>query len=392
MPCADSAQLRKYAETIVRVGLNLRPGQRLLIAEPYELQGVARAAAGLVAEIRVAAARSGGGRVRVLWGDERRLQLAVRRGAGWFFHLRLKRHAAVMRQHISRGDALLFLQSSHPHLLGDVPVDRAADFRRRTSRTFGRIAARLTAGATNWTAVCAPTPAWADAVYPDLPAPRRLAALWGDVLAACRIHDGDPAPAWWAHLDVLARRRDELNARRPAGLHFRGPDTDLRVALPEDHVWCTANLTTQDGRPFVANLPTDEIFTLPRRDSAAGVVRVARPVVYGGRVMEGMELEFHHGAVVRARARSGGETLERMLATDPGACRLGEVALVPEETSLSRTGRLFYHPLLDENASHHLALGEAYAFTFRSAASARPNRSLIHVDLPLGPVEATVLP
>lgn len=296
--------LRALAEVIVRVGLNLQSGKRLLIAEPYELQGVSRQAAALVEAVDCCA-----------------------------------RHAGLM---------------------AGVPDGEVDALRTIARRHFGPIAQQLVRGATNWMVACAPTLAWADTVFADFPAGERLPRLWADVFAACRVGDRDPPAAWRDHLVALRRQCEELNARRSSTLCFRGPGTDLTVALPREHIWCTAELATTAGRSFLANVPTEEIFTLPHRDSADGTVRVARPVVHGGAMIE-------------------------------GAARLGEVALVPPATAIARTGRLFHHPLLDENALAHVALGEAYPFAHRGGmtlsadqlASAGFNRRLVHVDLPL---------
>jgi aminopeptidase len=188
-----------------------------------------------------------------------------------------------------------------------------------------------------------------------------------------------------------------LNAQRFKSLTYQGEGTHLTVTLPPEHLWCTASLRTKTGVPFVANLPTEEVFTLPDKDSAHGTVRIARPITFGGSVIDGIELEFQRGRVVKASARTGDALLQRLLDTDAGACRLGEVALVdnePEWAPVSppspiaggNTGgspRLFHHALLDENACSHLALGEGYGFCLKSPNSAALNRSLIHVDLPV---------
>jgi aminopeptidase len=182
---------------------------------------------------------------------------------------------------------------------------------------------------------------------------------------------------------ALQNRRDKLNSLRLTTLRYAGDGTDFTLTLPPEHVWCTAQLTLHSGVAFVANLPTEEVFTTPHKDSAAGTVRVARPINYGGAMIDGIELEFRQGRVVRASARSGHDLLNRLLDTDDGAVRLGEVALVPHATTLASSGRLFHHSLLDENASDHIALGEAYDFCLRSPNPRATNRSLIHVDLSL---------
>jgi aminopeptidase len=257
------------------------------------------------------------------------------------------------------------------------------EFRHIVWEHFGPIAQVLTAGATNWTVATAPIPVWADAVYPHRPPGERLAALWAEVFAAMRVSEPDPVAAWKTHLASLRQRAADLNARRLSRLRYTGAGTDLAVGLPPEHVWCTACLTTKSGQPFVANLPTEEIFTAPHRDSAGGNARISRPINYGGAVIDGIELSFKRGRVVDASARTGGDLLKRLLETDEGAARLGEVAIIPGETSLGRSGRLFFNPLLDENATSHIALGEGYAFSLSSPNPAALNRSLIHVDLPL---------
>jgi aminopeptidase len=372
-------RLRAFAEVIVRAGLNLQRGQRLLIAEPYELQGVARSAE-VIVEAVIKAAGTG---VEVIWGDGAQLrQFALNKDWRGFVQ-QAGAHARHMQEFINRGDALLFLQSSQPRLLAGVPAADATELRRIGWEHYGPIAQQLVQGATNWTIAPAPIPAWAHAAYPDLPEGQRLAALWEEVFTALRVNEPAPLAAWQVHLAFLSQRRAELNTRQLRSLRYKGEGTDLTVALPPEHTWCSAQLTTRAGLHFVANLPTEEVFTAPHRDSAEGMVRVSRPVSYSGAIIAGIDLVFRRGRVVSATAQAGAELLQRLLDTDDGAARLGEVAIVPEETSLARTGRLFYHPLLDENARSHVALGEAYGFCLRRPNPAALNRSLVHVDLPL---------
>lgn len=416
MPSDFEPRLRAFAEVIVRVGLNLQPGQRLLIAEPYELQGVARGAEVVVKAVGKAAATG----VEVIWGDGAQLrQFALNKDWRGFVQ-QVGAHARRMQEYIWNGDALLFLQSSQPRLLDGVPAGHVAELRRIGWEHFGPIAQQLVPGATNWTVAPAPTPAWAHAAYADLPSDQRLGALWDDVFEAMRIPgrsaisgraeenppegrvppEDSPVTVWQRHLDALQQQCASLNARRLRTLGYKGAGTDLTVALPPGHLWCTARLTTKSGLPFVANLPTEEVFTAPHRDSANGTVHVARPVSYGGAVIEGIELEFKRGRVVAASARTGPDLLTRLLDTDEGAGRLGEVAVVgyaggsssPDlglsghkapPTNWQKSGRLFFHPLLDENARSHVALGEAYGFCQRPPDPAALNRSLVHVDLPV---------
>jgi len=387
-----AARLRRYAEVIVRVGLNLRAGQRLLLAEPFELQGVARDAAPLVDAIRTAARAAGAVDVDVIWGDEARWRAAALRGGDRAFARELERNGERMRAHAAGGGALLFLQSSHPGLMSGVSAEYVARVREAGWHAYGRVAPDLIAGRTNWTTVPAPTAAWAVAVFPDAAPDRALGRLWEVVFGACWVDSAHPLAEWRDHLAMLEARRAELNDARPTRWHFSGAGTDLVVAPAPGNVWCTASLRTPDGRPFVANLPTAEVFTAPDCDSAEGIVRVDRPVAYGGGVFAGAELEFRRGRVVRARAARGEDLLHRLLATDEGASRLGEIALVPRRLpGLAADGTCFQLTLLDENALDHIALGEGYPFTVRaSSRAAALNHSLIHVDLPLAAKVAPV--
>lgn len=371
-------RLRTFAEVIVRAGLNLQRGQRLLIAEPYELQGVARSAEVIVNAIRQIAATD----IEIIWGDGPRLrEFALNKDWHGFVAVAAA-NARRMQEYVQNHDALLFLQGSQPGLLEGVPPESVAELRRIGWECFGPVAQQLVQGATNWTIAPAPNPAWAHAAYFDRVPADRLAALWEDVFTAMRVNEPSPLAAWQLHFQLLQNQCADLNAQRHPSLRYKGDGTDLFVALPPGHVWCTARLTSKTGLSFVANLPTEEIFTAPHRDSAAGHVRVSRPISYSGAVIDGIELEFKRGRVVAASARTGGDLLARLLETDDGAARVGEVAIVPEQTSLGRAGRLFHHALLDENAHSHVALGEAYQFCQRPPDPDALNRSLVHVDLP----------
>jgi aminopeptidase len=404
-------RLRNYAEVIVRIGLNLQRGQRLLIAEPYELQGVARSAEAMVEAIKAVALEAGGSThtsIETIWGDGGRLrEFALKRDWGGLARL-VAANAEKMNEYVQRGDALLFLLGSQPRLMEGIAAKQVAELRGIGSEYFGGVAQQLMQGATNWTAAPAPAPDWADVVYADQPADQRLPLLWETIFGAMRIAKRAPLPSdrpnasasaeavlgdWRLHLQALNKRRDELNARRFKTLSYQGEGTDLPVTLPDEHRWCTASLRSKSGVAFVANLPTEEVFTLPHKNSAQGTVRIARPVTFGGTVIEGIELEFQNGRVVKAAAKTGETLLQCLLETDEGAGRLGEVAIVDANTrggdssdplaAAWQKHRFFRHALLDENASSHIALGEGYGFCLKSPNVAALNRSLIHVDLPI---------
>lgn len=397
-------RLRAFAEVAVRVGVNLQPGQRLLIADPYELQGVARSAEVIVQAVESVAREVGGAGVAVIWGDGPRLREFAERADWRGFAKLVQTNAAQMRRHLDDGGAFLFLIGSQPRLLEGLPAANVSELHRIAWQNFGPIVQRLISGESQWSLVPAPSPAWATAAFADLPSEQRLAALWETAFESCRVgpllaeaaHSafaskdpaGDPVAAWRTRLAQLEQRRFELNNQRAITLRYQGDGTDLTVKLPAKHVWCTAAGKTRDGIAFVQNLPTEEVFTAPHKDSAEGTIRVSRPVNHGGALIDGIELQFKRGEVVAASARTGNDFLQRLLETDSGACRLGEVALVEPAAGIpaprwQSSGRFYYHPLLDENTANHVALGEAYRFCLDSIFSLGLNRSLIHVDFPL---------
>ena len=388
------SRLHAFATVIVRVGLNLQPGQKLLIAEPYELQGVARSARGLVEAVQVAAGRE----IDVIWGDEARLRDFAERADWNGFERLVEANARRMKKHLAERGAFLFLVGSQPRLLDGIGAERTGLLNRIAWQHFGPIVQKLTRGASQWVLAPAPSPEWAEAAFAQLPQAEREPALWSAIFSACRCDTAEPVPAWEKQLARLAAGRDGLNRRRLKKLRYHGAGTDLTVSLPGGHTWCTARMTTKAGISFVANLPTEEVFTAPHLSSAEGTARVSRPINYGGAVIDGVELRFADGCVRSAKARVGEDLLRRLLATDGGAHRLGEVDLVgealrqftnsdapaePPEANAWARHRLFYHTLLDENSSNHIALGESYPFCNQSFFPFSLNRSLIHVDLPL---------
>jgi aminopeptidase len=409
MPPDFDARLAALAEVIVRIGLNLQPGQPLLITDPYDLQGVHPEAGTLIGAVGSALAPLEPGRPRpgidVLPANPAALRALLETDNLPAYEARVATHTRRLQKHLASGGAFLFLTGTAPQLFTGLPADRLARFDAVKWRHLGPLIQRLVRGATQWTLVPSPTSDWAAAADTDVP------ALWETVFAS--LHVG-PAPVagprstnpslptsgsptsevittWSSHLATLTRRRDTLNTARHRRIRYIGPGTDLTLELPRSHVWCTAQLATKAGVPFVANLPTEEVFTAPRKHSAHGTMRVARAVAHNGVVIEGIELRFHAGRVTQARARSGEELLHRLLATDAGASRIGEVALVPSLEGRSPTDRaswqtsrpFFHHTLLDENAAPHLALGEAYRFCSRALFPLSLNSSQLHLDLPL---------
>lgn len=252
--------------------------------------------------------------------------------------------------------------------------------------------------AVNWCVVAVATPAWADKVFPDAPEGERVELLWDAIFKAVRADQDDAVENWQTHLSELEVRRTYLNERRYRALHYRAPGTDLLLGLADGHIWRGGASQNDAGTTFVANLPTEEVFSAPHRTRVEGTVASSKPLSYSGQLIEDFSLTFKEGRVVEVKAAQGQDALERLLATDDGATRLGEVALVPHSSPISQSGLLFYNTLFDENAASHLALGRAYRFcaeggTTMSDAEAEAaglNDSLAHVDFMIGSAEMEI--
>jgi aminopeptidase len=244
----------------------------------------------------------------------------------------------------------------------------------------------------NWTIIAAATPAWAATVFPDLPVDKALTRLWDAIFAASRADQPDSVASWKTHDANLHKRAKLLNDRRYYALHFKGPGTDLRVGLADDHLWLGGGTTAGNGRYCIPNMPTEEVFTTPHKDRVDGTVTSTKPLSHQGTMIEGIQVRFEGGRIVEAQATQGEAVLKRMIETDEGARRLGEVALVPHNSPIAQSGLLFNNTLFDENAACHIALGQAYSsclkngdkLTAEELAKLGANESLIHVDWMIG--------
>jgi aminopeptidase len=384
--------LDKYAELIVKVGLNLQPGQRLLIGSPLFGGLTPLEAAPLVARIAKHAYQSGARFVDVIWTysqlDLIRLQHAPRDSFSEYPAWQV--NAAL--DYLSRGDALLIIAAGNPDLLKDQDHDLIATMDQTGFSHTQPIMNYIAQNGTNWLAVSAPVPGWAAKIYPDVPVEMQDAKLWDTFFEICRVKHADPVAAWQSHIHQLMLRCDYLNQKQYKSLHMSAPGTDLTVGLPKGHLWRGGQLQSENGITFVPNMPTEEVFTLPHKDQVEGFVTSTKPLSFGGTTIEDLTFTFKAGRVVKVTAKQGEHTLRKLLDTDEGASRLGEVSLVPHSSPISQSGTLFYNILIDENAANHLALGHAYKFSLGKGetlsddefAAVGGNHSAIHVDFMVG--------
>ncbi len=377
--------LKKYADVIVQVGLNIQKGQRLLISAEMNT-------APLVREVVKKAYQHGSSLVTVLWNDELlqkiRHEYAPRDSFAeietWIpkgFLTSAKEGSAFLS--VSGADPEL-LKGFDPELIGLEAQTRAKHF--KTASEY------ITGGAIQWCVVCPPTPKWAKKIYPKKNEKTAEAELWKIIEKLCRLNEEDPVAVWKKHLAELEKRRRYLSEKQFDALHFRAPGTDLHIGLPKNHIWAGGGDKTIDGIPFAPNIPTEEVFTMPHKTRIDGTVRSTKPLNYLGNLIEDFSLSFSAGRVVDFHAKKGEATLAKLLEMDEGASRLGEVALVPHRSPVSEAGLIFFNTLYDENAACHLALGNAYhsniqngtKMSSKELAEAGVNDSIIHVDFMVG--------
>ncbi len=378
--------LEKYAELTIKVGINLQPGQRLWI------RAVSLEAAPLVREVVAKAYQHGSKLVSVLWEDEQiqkiRYQYAPR-DSFEEFPTWTSDGALLSAEH---GDACLIIYSKNPGLLEDIDSELITTFQRTWSKHFKPFNKLRMKGDVQWSIVCPPTPSWAEKVFPNETIQDAEAQLWEAVFKTCRLDEPDPVAFWQKQVANLDKRKDFLTAKGYAALQFSGPGTNLKIGLPDGHLWLNANFRTKSGISSLVNLPSEEVFTLPHKDKVNGTVAATKPLNYSGSLIENFSLTFSEGKVVSYSAEKGEGVLRSILEIDDGAKFLGEVALVPHKTPISQMDLLFLNTLYDENASNHLALGSGIRggleggreMTDDEFKRAGGNVSLTHVDFMFG--------
>jgi aminopeptidase len=375
----------RLAEVAVRAGLGLAPRQELVMTATLDAVPLAR-------RITEHAYKAGASLVTTLFTDEESALLRFRYGSDASFDSAASWLYEGMAAAYRNGAARLAITGNDPSLLSKEDPEKVSRANRSMSKAYRPALELITRHEINWTIVACATPAWAAAMFPDLPKDEALARLWDAIFAASRADQADPVAAWKAHDANLHASAKRLNEKRYSALHFRGPGTDLRVGLADDHLWLGGGTTAGNGHYCIANMPTEEVFTTPHKDRVEGRVTSTKPLSYQGTMIEEISVRFEAGKIVEARASRGNQVLQRMIETDEGARRLGEVSLVPHSSPIASSGLLFMNTLFDENAACHIALGQAYSTCVKDGDSLSPeqlasrgaNSSLIHVDWMIG--------
>ena len=387
-------KLTEYAHLLVEVGMNVQPGQTTRINTPVECAPLARLCA-------QAALERGARDVLVDWHDDvvtRQRYLRADDSAFIQFPPYLKgKFDWLMEQNCTN----LSIVGDDPEMLKGVDPDRIQSWQRTSGQPLKPWYDAMSAGKYQWCVAAHPTRAWAEKAFPDKQGQDAIDALWEAIFTACRITgDGRGVECWQEHVAATARRARLLNEYEFSSLRYTNSlGTDLTIRLPENHLWMGGAETTPSGVEFVANMPTEEIFTAPRWDGVDGRVYASLPLALDGNLVKDFYLDFKDGKIVDVHAAEGEEILRRSITIDEGSSYLGEVALVPHRSPISDMGILFYETLFDENASCHLAFGSAYPTCVRwgeqldgeGQKALGLNQSINHVDFMIGTADLSIV-
>jgi aminopeptidase len=387
----DPVKLDRLAEVAVKVGLQLQPGQDLVMTAPV-------AALPLVRKIVEHAYEAGAGLVTPFLSDEEVTLARFRHGheesfdraAGWLYE--------GMGKAFANNAARLAIAGDNPMLLSGEDPAKVSRANKANSMAYQPALEKIAGFDINWNIVSYPNPSWAKVVFPGEAEDVAVAKLAEAIFSASRVNGDDPVTAWAEHNAALRTRTVWLNGKNFAALRFTGPGTDLTVGLADGHEWHGGASTAKNGITCNPNIPTEEVFTTPHALRVDGHVSSTKPLSYQGTLIDQISVRFEAGRIVEAKASKGLNVLEKVLDTDEGARRLGEVALVPHSSPISQSGLLFFNTLFDENAASHIALGQCYSKCFRNGATMTPdeiasaggNKSFIHIDWMIGSGEIDV--
>lgn len=302
-----------------------------------------------------------------------------------------------MTQLAKQGCSFLSILSDDPDLLDGIDAEKISKAQRARSKALEEYYTYVLNDKCKWSIVAIPSKNWAKKVYPNLDEESAINKLWDDILNCSRT-DGDIELNWRNHIDNLKVKTDFLNEKKFEKLIYKSDKTDLTVYLPENHIWQSGNSLDPNNTVFTPNIPTEEIYSMPHKYKVDGIVFSTKPLIHGGFIDE-FWLKFENGKVVDFGAENGYDHLKKLLETDEGSSRIGEVALVPHNSPISNTNTVFYNTLFDENASCHLALGAAYSTNITGGDVMSDeekdkngvNDSIEHVDFMIGSEKLNII-
>ena len=387
----SSAHIDRLAELSVKTGLALQPGQDLMITAPIE-------ALPLVRRITDYAYKSGAGVVTPIFSDPEMVLSRYRNALDTSFDQAANWLYDGMGAAFDNNTARLAIVGDDPMLLANEDPEKVGRVNKANSQALTPARERITRFDINWNIVAWPGLAWAKRMFPDLPENEAQAKLAEAIFSASRVNVSNPIEAWNNHNKNLRKRSNWLNQQNFASLHFSGPGTDLTVGLADGHEWMGGASLARNGITCNPNIPSEEVFTTPHCMKVQGTVSSTKPLSHQGTLIDNICVKFEAGSITEAHASKGEEVLLKVLDSDEGARRLGEVALVPHSSPISQSGLLFYNTLFDENAASHIALGQCYSKCFKGGENVSKdeiikrggNSSMIHIDWMIGSEEINV--
>ncbi|MEI5908598.1 aminopeptidase [Bacillus spongiae] len=375
--------LEKYAELVVKVGVNIQEKQTLIV-------NAATDSVEFVRLITKKAYQAGAKQVHIFWNDDIVSRYTFDLAPDESFKEFPKWRVSALEEYAKAGAAFLSVVSSSPELLKGVKPERIATSQKTAGAALSNYRQYITSDKVSWSVVAVPSEDWAKLVFPEQN--NAVEKLWDAIFKAVRVDQNDPVAAWKKHDETLHEKVDYLNNKKYHKLHYSAPGTDLTIELPKGHLWVGAGSVNEQGDSFMANMPTEEVFTVPLKTGVNGTVSSTKPLSYGGNIIDNFVITFEAGRIVNVKAEKGEDILENLISTDEGAHFLGEIALVPHQSPISQSNVLFYNTLFDENASNHLAIGNAYAFCIEGGKTMTSeeleknglNSSITHVDFMIG--------
>ena len=386
-------QIDKYVELVIQKGINIQKGQILVISSPVEVYDFTRKLVKQAYEL-------GASEVVVHWNDEVVGKYKYVYGAEDIFDTFPEWQKESMEYYRKKGAAFLSVYATDPDILKEVDKTRVARFQKAKSLALKEYYENVMGNSNQWCVISVPTQAWAKRVFPELSIEVAISEMWKLILKIVRADKENPILEWENHLNTLKARMDYLNKKRFTKLIYRNSlGTNLEIGLPEGHKWISGGEKSKAGVEFVANIPTEEIFTMPHREKVNGVVVSSKPLIYGGSVIDKFTLTFKDGEVINYSAEVGEEILGKLLSMDENSKYLGEVALVEYDSPISKSERVFYNTLFDENASCHLAFGGAYPVCLENSEGQSEeelkergmNNSLTHEDFMIGTEDMEII-
>ncbi len=385
--------LKKYVDLSLEIGVNLQKNQILVIMSPVETADFTR----LLVE---RAYLLGASEVIVHWSDDFCKKMTFTYGEKNIFEEVPQWQVDSLMYYANKGAAFLSISASDPELLSGIDGEKIGTYQKTRGQALKPYYDKLMVNEFQWNIISVSTLPWAKKVFPNLSDEEAISSLWKAILKSTKADTEDPVGTWKNHLGLLKEKMDYLNKKQFKKFVITNSlGTNLTVRLPKNHIWASGKDVTQSGVEFVANIPTEEVFSMPHKYGVDGIVYASKPLNYGGTLIEDFSLTFKDGKIIDFSAKSGYEALKNLISIDEGAKYLGEIALVPFDSPISNLDILFFNTLFDENASCHLAIGQAYSSCIENGNKLSSeemeevgmNDSLTHVDFMFGTRDLSII-